>query len=211
MRKLSALLFLVALGAIVWYGARWFTHKDDVKATIVFGDAGALQRGDAVVEKGAVIGRITAIDRLDGRPAVTIRIPKESRERVLSDSLFTVDGRTLVVTNTFAFGSPVDDGAIVQAREDRVSRFLAKAAPKVQPFVDDVKAKADQLFETQLDEWKAKVPDWKREGKESLDRNLAAAKARVEKMQEELRKKNKEEEARKLKERFDRWVEEVRK
>ena len=211
MRKLAALLFLVALGAIVWYGARWFAHRGDVKATIVFRNAGDLRSGDAVVEKGEVVGRVISVDKLDDRQAVTIRVPKEARERVLSDSLFTVDGRSLVVTNTFAFGSPVDDGAVVHAREDRVSRFLAKAAPKVQPFVDDVKAKADQLWESQLDEWEAKVPEWKREGRASLDRNLAAAKAKVDRMAEDLRKKDKEEEARKLKERFERWVEKVRK
>lgn len=211
MRKLAALLFLVALGAVVWYGARWFAHRDDVKATIVFRDSGELRRGDAVVEKGEVVGRIVSVDRIDDRSAVTVRVPKESRERVLSDSLYTIDGRTLVVTNTFAFGSPLDDGAVVHAREDRVSRFLARAAPKVQPIVDDVKAKADQLWESQLDDWEAKVPQWKREGRESVERNLAAAKAKVDRMAEDLRKRDKEAEARKLKERFDRWVEEVRK
>ncbi|MBV9494781.1 MAG: hypothetical protein JOZ54_11095, partial [Acidobacteria bacterium] len=64
MRKLFALVFLAALAFAVWYGSRWFTQRDQVKATIVFRDSGALRKGDAVVEKQVAVGRITSVDTL---------------------------------------------------------------------------------------------------------------------------------------------------
>ncbi|HKO58771.1 MAG TPA: MlaD family protein [Thermoanaerobaculia bacterium] len=145
MRKLFALLFLVALAAAVWYGGRWFAHKDDVKATIVFRDSGALRKGDPVLEKQVVVGRVSSVDTFDDRKAVTVRLAPDHRKAIVSDSLFLVEGRTLAVVNTFAVGRPVESGAILYAKEDGVSRWLARNGPKAQPYLDQAKQKAGEL------------------------------------------------------------------
>lgn len=145
MRKLFALVFLIALAAVVWYGGRWFAHKDEVKATIVFQDSGALRKGDAVLEKQTVVGRVTSVDTLDDRKAVTVRLAADHRDAIVSDSLFIIDGRTISVVNTFAVGRPVENGAILHAKEDSISRWLARNGPKAQPYLDQAKQKAGEL------------------------------------------------------------------
>jgi hypothetical protein len=144
MRKLFALVFLIALAAGVWYAGQWFAHRGEVKATIVFRDPGALRPGDAVVEKNVVVGRVTRIEPLDDRKAVTVRLSREHPTAIVTDSLFTVEGHSLVVTNTFAVGRPVENGAILHAREDRLSKWMAKGGAAVQPYVDKARAKADE-------------------------------------------------------------------
>src|ERR1043165_7155199 len=89
-------------------------------------DAGALRAGDPVVENGAVAGRVTKVSPLDGDVAVSGRIDRDHRRAVVSDSLFAVDGRRLVVNNTFAIGTPVDDGALLRARDGGFAQWLAR-------------------------------------------------------------------------------------
>lgn len=145
MRKLFALVFLVALAAGVWYAGQWFAHRGDVKATIVFQDAGALRPGDPVIEKQVAVGRVTRIDPVDDRKAVTVRLAREHRTAIVTDSLFSIEGRSLLVTNTFAVGRPVENGAILYAREDRMSKWLAKGGRAVEPYVDKARARAGEI------------------------------------------------------------------
>ena len=92
MKKL--LVIVLALIAI-WIGGRYILHRGDMRATIVMHDAATLRAGDPVVENGAAVGRVTKISRLDGDDAVSIRIDRNHRRAVVSDSLFAADGRTL--------------------------------------------------------------------------------------------------------------------
>jgi len=164
MRKLLGLVFLLALAAAVWLGARAFVHRGEVKATIVFDDVHGLRRGDPVVEHNDVAGRVTSVDPLGDRSAVTIRLDRMHRRSILTDSLFAVDHNQLVVTNTFAVGRPIDDGALLEAKEDRVSSWLAKHGGAVEPFVNNVRAKADALID--------KNSDTAKKLKERMDRSL---------------------------------------
>jgi hypothetical protein len=66
-------------------------------------------------------------------------------------------------------------------------------------------------FQGTLDRWKSDVPEWKREGGDALDRHLADLRKRVEKAENDLKQKNHAAEARDMKEKFERWVDEVRK
>ncbi len=160
MRKLLGLLVLLLLAAAVWLGARAFVHRGEVKTTIVFDDVYGLRRGDPVLEHNEVAGRVTSIDRLGERSAVTVRIDRMHRRSILTDSLFAIDHDQLIVTNTFAVGRPIDDGALLEAKEDRVSRWLAKHGSAVEPFVDNVRARADQLIDKNSDvakKWKERV------------------------------------------------------
>ncbi|MDP9361367.1 MAG: MlaD family protein [Acidobacteriota bacterium] len=214
MRKLLLLLVIVA---VVWFGARALVHRGEVKATVVFDRAGALRKGDPVVADGSTIGVVTKVTHLDGSDAVSIRIDREHRREVVGDSLFAIDGRKVVVTNTFAVGSPIAGGAVLRARTDRVSSWLAKHGAAVQPLIATIKQAADQeidkLDEKHIDDelasLKSKVPEWKAEGVAALDHHLDRIRARVAKIEDDLRRSNRAGEARKIKEKFDKWLDEV--
>lgn len=148
MRKLGAILFLAILAVAVWAGARWMVTRGTVKATIIFQSAAGLSSGDPVVENKIDVGRVTRIDRVDDKDAVTVRIDRDHRRAIVADSLFSIDDHKLVVMNAFAVGAPVENGAVIQAKEDSVSRWLAKNGGKVEPLVDKLKEKADQGVET---------------------------------------------------------------
>jgi ABC-type transporter Mla subunit MlaD len=218
-KKFGALIFLVLLAAGVWLGARYFVHRGEVRATVIFQSAEGVRAGDPVVEGELEIGKVTRVTQLDGEDAVSIRLDRRHRRAVVSDSLFAIDNHKLLVTNTLAVGAPVEDGAVIHAKQDAISRWLAKHGAKVQPFVDKLKRAADERLdavdadhiEAALDRWKSEVPDWKREGGDALDRHLASIRARVEKIEGDLERSNRAAEARALKEKFERWLDEVRK
>jgi hypothetical protein len=218
-KKLGSLIFLLLLAAGVWLGARYFVHRGEVRATIVFHSAAGLKKGDPVMEGETVVGRVTKVTDLDGEDAVSIRLDRRHRRSIVGDSLFAIDDHRLVVTNTLAVGAPIDDGAILHARQDALSRFLAKNGSKFQPFIEKLKRTADEKLDaidaghiqTALDRWKSEVPDWKREGGDAVDRHLAYIRSRVEKIEHDLERSNRAAEARELKEKFERWIDEVRK
>jgi hypothetical protein len=167
MRKLGAILFIAFLAVCVWAGARWMVTRGTVKATIIFQSAGNLRGGDPVVANKVTIGRITRVDKVDDRDAVTIRIDREHRKAVVGDSLFTIEDHKLVVMNAFAVGAPIDDGAVIQVKEDRLTRWLAKNGQKVEPMMDKLKQQADKGVETvrtsssdEAQKLKEKVDSW---------------------------------------------------
>jgi hypothetical protein len=211
------LLLLLVIVAVVWFGARALVFRGEVEATVVFDRAGALRRGDPVVADGIPIGVVTRVTPLDGSDAVSIRIEREHRREVVGDSLFAISGRKVVVTNTFAVGSPIAGGTVLRARTDRVSTWLAKHGGAVQPFIAKIKQAADEqidkLDEKHVDDelaaLKAKVPEWKAEGADALSRHLDQIRARAGKIEDDLRHSHRAEEARKTKEKFDKWLDEV--
>src|SRR5207244_4831173 len=210
---LRKLLALIVLAAAVWLGARYFAHRGEIKATVVFHEAGALRKGDPVVENDQTIGRITKISELDGQDAVVIRLDRTHRRDIVTDSLFSVENRRIVVNNTFAIGKPIDDGAVLRAKDDRFSRWLAKHANAVKPFVEKVKRAADEKLDSidaELASAMTKAPQWKREGKDVFDKNLDALEKKIEQTEKDLERSNQAAEARKLRERFEKWLAEVR-
>ena len=206
------LLALILLAAVIWLGARYFAHRGEIKATLVFHQAGALRQGDPVVENDETIGRVTKVTQLDGQDAVVIRLDRAHRRDIVTDSLFSVENRRVVVSNTFAVGKPIEDGAVLRVKDDRFSRWLAKHANAVKPLVEKVKRAADEKFDAidaELASAAAKVPGWKREGKDSFDKNVAALRKKVEKAEKDLERSDKAAEARRLREKFERWLAEV--
>ena len=207
------LLALIALAVVVWLGARYFSHRGEIKATLVFHEAGSLRKGDPVVENDETIGRVTKVTQLDGEDAVVIRLDRAHRRSVVTDSLFSVENRRVVVSNTFAVGKPIDDGAVLRVKDDRFSRWLAKHADSVKPLIEKVKRAADEkldAIDAELTSAAAKVPDWKREGKGVFEKNVDALQKKVEKTEEDLKRSDKMAEAKKVREKFERWLAEVR-
>ena len=218
MKKLGAFVLLLLLAAGVWLGARYLAHRGEVRATIIFRSAEGLRAGDPVVEGEAEVGKVTRVSHLDGQDAVSIRLRREHRRDVVNDSFFAIEDHRLVVSNALAVGAPVEDGAVLHAKEDGLSRWLARNGAKVQPFVDKLVHAADRKLdegdadhiEAVLDRWKSEVPDWKKQGSEAVEKNLASIRERVGKVEEELKRSHRAGEARALKEKFERWVDEVR-
>lgn len=214
MRKL---LVLVVIVAVVWFGARALVHRGEVKATVVLDHAGALQKGDPVVADEKPIGVVRKVTHLDDTDAVSIAIDRDHRRDVVSDSLFAVKGRELVVTNTFAVGSPIADGAVLRARTDGVSAWLAKHGAAVQPLIAKIKKAADdeidkldqKHFDAELADLKSKVPEWKAEGADALDHHIGRVRRQAGKIEDDLRRSNHADDAKKIKEKFDKWLDEV--
>ena len=206
MKKLMSFVFLLVLAVAAWFGGRALVHRGEIKATIVFDDGGGIRRGDPVVSNDVIIGRVERVDDVDTRKAITVRLDRDHRRAILQDSLFAIDGSKVVVTNTLAVGAPIEDGAIIHAKEDRVSRWLAKHGTSVATYIEQVRARADRLIDHDFDDWTAKTPEWKKEGADSFSKHLDEVKRKVEKAQIELESSHKMDEARHLKERFDRWM-----
>jgi preprotein translocase subunit YajC len=181
------LLVLVLALAAIWIGGRFILHRGDVRATIVMRDSGALRAGDPVVENGAVAGKVTKVSPLDGETAVSIRIGRDHRRAVVSDSAFAVDGRRLVVNNTFSIGAPVADGALLRAPDSGLAAWLARHGDPIAPLL----AKAKSATNAKVD---------------GAGRKIAEAKASVARMEDELRRSNKMAEAKALREKFDAWM-----
>jgi hypothetical protein len=189
MKKVIVVVFAIAA---LWIGGRYVRGRGPVHATVVMRDAGALRAGDPVVENGAVAGAVTKISPLDGEVAVSIRIDGGHRRAVVGDSLFTVDGHRLVVDNTVAIGTPIDDGALLRARDGGFAQWLARHGDPLAPML----AKAKSATDAKLDD---------------ADRKVAEAKASVAKMEDELRKSNRVEEAKALRRKLDTWIAEIKK
>jgi preprotein translocase subunit YajC len=211
------LLVLVVIVAGVWFGARALVHRGEVKATVVFDRAGSLRKGDPVVADGKTIGVVRKVTHLDDSDAVSIAIDRDHRRDVVSDSLFAIRGHEVVVTNTFAVGSPIADGAVLRARTDGVSAWLAKHGAAVQPLIAKIKKAADDQIDKldqkhiddELAELKSKVPEWKAEGADTLDHHIDRLRKQAGKIEDDLRRSNHAGEAKKIKEKFDKWLDEV--
>ena len=207
------LLALIVLAVAVWLGARYFSHRGEIKATLVVHEAGSLRKGDPVVENDETIGHVTKVTQLDGEDAVVIRLDRAHRRSVVTDSLFAVENRRVAVSNTFAVGKPIDDGAVLRVKDDRFSRWLAKHADSVKPLIEKVKRAADEkldALDAELASASAKVPDWKREGKGAFEKHVDALQKKIEKTEKDLERSDKMAEAKKVREKFERWLAEVR-
>ena len=221
-RRLLAIVLLVSLAVLVWYAARWVQHKDDLTATVIFDGPQTFVPGDQILLDQLVIGEVTKVVSLDEKTAVSIRVDREFRNDVLGDSLFVPYGasfpRYISIVNSIAVGRPVPDGAVIIAREDRLTRFLADGADRIAPTLKKLGAKAaqawedwdSQKFEQQLDEWETQMPEWRKQGDEVFQRNVESVKGTVAELEKSLREAGKSEEAEKIRSRFRQWLGELK-
>jgi len=209
MRKLAAVFLLLVLAIAVWAGAQWFVHRDDITVTIVFTKAPALRAGDPVKESDRTVGKVISISPLGDRTAVTVRLDRRDRRAIVSDSIFDVKSHTLVVDNAIAIGTPVANGAILEARDDRFTRWLSSHAAAAKPYIEAIRARIDALSDRDFTEWTNNVPEWKKEGRDAFQRHVDDVQKKVAAAEEELKKSNRVAEAKKLKERFEAWLREI--
>lgn len=218
-RSFLKLLLFVAVIAGVWYGLRFVGSRDDLVATILFEHAAGLEEGADVRLGDEKIGDVREVHSIGSKTAATVHIRKHHRGDVLTDSLFEVGGDPvgIRIVNSIAVGAPVQSGAVIIAKRDRLTTFLAHGGEKLQPHIDMVRKKAEEWladfdngkFQRQFDEWKAKAPEWKRQGKETFERNVGEMKEQVDELEKSLRSASRNAEADRLRREFDDWVRRV--
>ena len=223
-RKLLLLLILAAIIVVFWNGASWFRHSSDLRATVVLDAPSHLRRGDAVVQGDETIGDVATVSPLGAQQAVSIRIEHKRRNALRSDSLIRLGRRderpVLIIDSNFAVGRPVEDGAVVHGRDSSVAQVLERTGRRLVPVAKNLEENAASLIrrhrddgediDRDIDEWKAKLPAWKKEGADSLSRHLDEAEKRVGEAEAALRREGRELDARKLHHRFSSWVDSLR-
>lgn len=218
-RALLKFLFFAAVLAAVWYGLRIFRSGDELVATILFDEASGLEKGAEVLLRDEPIGEVGEVNAVGGKTAATVHVRKEHRGDVLTDSLFEISGdpAAIRVVNSIAVGAPVGNGAVIIAKRDRLTTFLAQGGEKLQPHIERARKKAGEWiaefdngeFQKQFDEWKAKSPEWKKQGKETFEKNVDEMKEQVEALEKSLRSASRNVEADKIRRDFDDWVRRV--
>lgn len=207
-----ALLVLAILAAALWLGARAFVHRGEVQVTVVLHDAGDLRAGDPVVESGTPVGSVLHVDALNDDDAITLRLSAPHRRAIVSDSLFAIEGHRLMVTNTFAVGQPVADGAVLQPRDDRTTRWLAAHGGALQPLVGRIKGSADQTIDSldgEVARAKAELPAWKRDVPGAVEEQVAVMRSRLRGVGRDLQRSPRVAQANTLRSRIERWIHEV--
>ncbi|HVT03942.1 MAG TPA: hypothetical protein VHL58_11285 [Thermoanaerobaculia bacterium] len=214
-RKILAFLFLLLLAVGVWYSARWVEHREDLHATVVFDHPTKLHKSSPCRAGQLVIGRVRRVTALDGQTAVSIRIDRQYRNQLLSDSLFDEAGSgasaALEVNNSIAVGPPVRDGAVIHATDSRVTRWIATHGLQLGRSASNMVSRArEEDWSRDFEIWSKQVPEWKRQGSQVYGAKMAAARARVDAVELQLRNGRRDIEADRLRAQFNEWLEKVR-
>jgi hypothetical protein len=215
-RALLKFLLFLAVIAGIWWGLRYFAGLDDVVATIVFDKAEGLRKGSELRSRDDVIGAVREVHPVGSKSAISVHVKKHHRGDFLTDSIFEITGDPayIRVVNSIAVGAPINDGAVIIAERDRMTKFLAHGGEKLQPHIDDARRKAEEWiadfdngsFQRQFDDWKAKAPEWKKSGRETFDENVGDMKRKVDELERSLRSASRNADADKLRREFDDWV-----
>jgi hypothetical protein len=216
MRTFLALVFLLGLAVAIWYGVRWMETRDELEATLIFDSADELAAGNLVVSGALVIGEVTKVTPLQGRDAVSIRVGKDHRDEIRTDSRFRIDGShpdaVVVVGSKLAFGRPVREGDVLYARQSGVTRWLEE---KGSGLLSRVQEEASRIgtggeMKDKLQQWEGEIPSWKQQGDEILAENLETIGGTVDRLEARLRESGKEVDARRIRRDFEEWLGKVR-
>jgi len=210
------ILLVAAIGG-AWYASRWWRHRDDLRATLVLSDAGGVERGAHVVHDSLVIGQVTNRTRLDDSDALSLLVKAEHRGQLLRDSMVSIEDGAVVVDNRLAVGRRLEDGDVLRIRDDSVRRWIAKQKERLTPLVDRVRemARKNEIvsladLDRLLEDWKREIPRWKKEGKAGAERHVAELDESVTKLETALRKRGREDDARKLREKYESLLDELK-
>jgi hypothetical protein len=215
-RTFLALVFLVGLAAAVWYGVRWIESRDELEATLIFDSADELVPGNLVLSGALVIGEVTKVTSLQGKDAVSIRVSKDHRDQIRTDSRFRIDGNrpdaVVLVGSKLAFGRPVREGDVLYARQSGVTRWLEEKGGGLLTRVREEASRigTDGEMKAKLQQWEAEIPNWRRQGDEILAENLETIGGQVDRLEARLRESGKEIDARGIRRDFETWLERVR-
>lgn len=215
-RTLLAFVFLAALAAAIWYGVRWLETRDELEATVIFDSADELVPGNLVLSGALVVGEVTKVTPLQGRDAVSLRVGKDHRDQIRTDSRFRIDGRSpdavVQVGSMLAFGRPVREGDVLYARHSGVSRWLEEKGGGLLAKVREEAARigSGEDLKSKLREWETEIPQWKQQGDEILAENLETIGERVDRLESRLRNSGQELDASEIRREFQSWVAKVR-
>jgi ABC-type transporter Mla subunit MlaD len=204
-----------------------------LRFAVTFQDAQGIERGDDVEYKGIEVGEVTrvAIDE-EGNVRVEVEIRPRHRASVAMNSLFEVEragvlgGRKLVIVDGEGARIPMLAGAVLVDKESEGTRAIDTIRQAGQDALHGVSALGASLAESVRgvrDSEKAKdlVDSLNRFGEEAAtmtreqaDRfrqeRLPAIRERAEALRRELEGKGLDEEAKKIWQDFEQWLEEVR-
>jgi len=221
-RKILAFLFLLLLAVGVWYSARWVEQREDLHATLVFDHPTRLHKGSPCRAGQTVLGQVTRVTQLDGQTAVSIRIHRDSRNQILTDSWFDEQGSgratALAINNSVSVGPPLAEGAVVHVSNSRVGRWIAERGQQLGPAAANIRRSASKMvsrireqdWTRDFETWREQIPQWKQQGRDVYDARMAAARARVDAMELQLRSAKQNVEADRLREQFNEWLQKVR-
>lgn len=222
MRKFLAFFLLAGVAILLWSAARLTRRGGDLRMTVVLASAEGLHGGSEVVSGGRTIGTVLSVALLDRDEALSLCIDREHRLEMLSDSLFSIGRQgtdpVLVVTNALAVGKPLEDGAVVRVKTDRISQWLTRHEKQLDPILGTLQRRANRAIEEYqtesldqtLEKLKARLPEWKKEGGAALERNVAEARQQVERLEAKLRKQDRASEADVLRRKFEEWASKAR-
>lgn len=223
MRKLLALLFLLALAVVFWYGGRWYTSDEALEATLIFSTPVGVRPGHSVVHDGVRIGRVESVASIDDeRKAVTVAVDRDWRHLVRTDSSYSIasegERAAIDVSSRLSVGPPLSDGAVVPVRANEMSRWMSRGAEAMRPISTKLSQSAHDVvawyesgkFDAALHEWDNRVPDWKKQGGEVYERNMKAIRTQVDAAEKKLRDAKKSVEADQLRAKFDAWARSIR-
>jgi hypothetical protein len=203
-----------------------------LRFAILFQDAQGLSRGDHVEYKGLEIGEVTRIE-IDpqGNVRVDLQIGVRHRGAIAMNSVFEVErsgmlgGRKLVVSDGVGARIPMLEGAELVGRESEGDRAVDSLRRAGQSAIEGVGALGEGLAERlralrDSEEAKELADSLTRFGEETAsmtreqaqrfrEEHLPALRERAEKLRRELEEKGLEEDAKKVWDDFQRWLEEV--
>lgn len=213
-RKLFGAIVLCGVVLLLWTAARWYTHSSDLRAMVVFDEPTGLQRGAAVLQGDEPIGRVVKLGRIGDQQAVTIEVSREHRNALRSDSFFRVnDSHQLIVDSNFAVGRPLEDRAVVHADDSKVAQMIERGGKALLPAARKAKDSAAALlsrghddFDRQFEDWSARLPEWKREGRESFAKHIDEVKEKAASAEAALRQAGRKLEADRLRDRASAWI-----
>lgn len=208
MKTLFRLLLLVLLGAALLWAWRSFRHRNDLRATLIVDDRGAVKSGAPVAFRDRVIGEVTEVRALEDLSAVAIRVDAADRSIVKRDSKVRIEDSKVIIEDGVTLASRLEDGGVLRVRNSPRG-WLAEQSDRLGPLVDDLETFVREsgfdssAIERELGRWKARIPQLRRDGKERLANAAAEAEDAVAKAEAELRRRGRNVDADRLRAEFD--------
>lgn len=204
-----------------------------LRFAVTFQDAQGLERGDDVEYKGLEVGEVTrvAIDE-EGNVRVDVQVGARHRSSVAMNSILEVEragvlgGRKLVIRDGEGARIPMLPGAVLVGRESAGTRAVESLRQAGQSAVEGLSALGAGLAERvrglrDSEEAKGLADALTRFGEEAStmtreqaekfrEEQIPAIRERAEELRRELEAKGLDEDAKRVWEDFEKWLEEVR-
>jgi hypothetical protein len=209
MRKLIVLGLLAILAFFLWQRAG-SALAGPLEATLLLPAVDGLSEEATIEAEATPIGRVRGIARHNDEFAVRVTVESEHRQRIRTDSLYSVERDRLVVDSRVAIGKPLEDDAVIRPPHEglltrtvqRGRELAAKAASNGSDLTRDYEA---GRLEERLSEWRASLSAAATQGDEAFRRQQDAIRQKMASLEAQLRADGRLAEADRLRQRFEEW------